>query len=63
MEPVKDHPRKCKECGKTLLPIGNARKNGKCHGDWDTREYHKKCFKQIINNRIFNSIYLTNHQT
>ncbi len=37
----------CKECGKPLKSIGTARKNGKkTHGDWATREYHKKCFKE-----------------
>lgn len=35
----------CQECGKPLKSIGTARKNGKTtHGDWATREYHKKCF-------------------
>ncbi len=38
----------CQECGKPLKSIGTARKNGKTtHGDWATREYHKKCFKEI----------------
>jgi len=35
---------KCKLCGKSLVPIGRARKNGKSHNDWDTRQYHKKCW-------------------
>lgn len=35
----------CLECGKPLKLIGTARKNGKItHGDWATREYHKKCW-------------------
>jgi len=35
----------CQECGKPLKSIGTARKNGKTtHGDWATREYHKKCW-------------------
>ena len=36
----------CKICGKTLVPIGSARKNGANHKDWDTREYHKMCWKR-----------------
>jgi len=37
----------CQECGKPLRSIGTARKNGKMtHGDWATREYHKKCWKE-----------------
>ena len=35
----------CLKCGKPLKSIGTARKNGKTsHGDWATREYHKKCW-------------------
>jgi len=42
----------CRECGKPLKPIGTARKNGKSsHGDWATREYHKKCF---VNQKKYN---------
>jgi len=37
---------KCKICNKSLVPIGNSRKNGKLHADWDTRTMHKKCFVQ-----------------
>jgi len=38
----------CQECGKPLKSIGTARKNGKTsHGDWATREYHKKCWKEL----------------
>lgn len=36
---------KCKMCNKTLVPIGTKRSNGKQHSDWDTREYHKKCWQ------------------
>lgn len=35
----------CKICNKKLVAIGNARKNGKMHIDWASREYHKKCWK------------------
>ena len=35
----------CKLCNKKMPPIGNKRENGKSHNDWETREYHKKCFK------------------
>jgi len=37
----------CKYCNKPLRAFGKERKNGKSHDDWETREYHKKCFKQI----------------
>ncbi len=37
----------CKLCNKKLVPIGNLRKNGKCHSDWKTRQYHKKCWVKI----------------
>ena len=30
-------------CGKPLVKIGNARKNGANHSDWGSRKYHKKC--------------------
>ena len=30
--------RKCKHCGKTIKRINN---------DWNSREYHKKCYKEI----------------
>lgn len=33
----------CKLCGKPLVKIGNARKNGANHIDWGSRKYHKKC--------------------
>jgi hypothetical protein len=36
--------KKCQLCGKSLVPIGLARKNGKTHQDWNSREYHKKCW-------------------
>jgi len=35
----------CEICGKTLVPIGNLRKNGKSHCDWYTRTTHKKCYQ------------------
>lgn len=35
--------KKCVYCDKNLRPIGNARKNGKLHNDWESRKYHKKC--------------------
>ncbi len=40
--------RKCKSCGKTLVAIGTARRGGTSrHGDWDKRQYHKKCLKSL----------------
>lgn len=38
----------CEYCRKKLVPIGNARKNGKLHRDWNTRKYHKKCWIKVI---------------
>jgi hypothetical protein len=40
--------RKCKMCGKTLALVGDARKNGKMHQDWNTRDYHKSCYKEHL---------------
>lgn len=41
--------KKCKYCGKTLVPIGDKRTNGKQSiSDWKTREYHKTCYKMVI---------------
>lgn len=37
----------CLFCGKKLVPIGNARQNGKFHNDWDSRKLHKKCWKEL----------------
>lgn len=37
----------CKFCGRRLVAVGNARSNGKSHNDWTSREYHKKCWKQL----------------
>ena len=40
----------CEYCDKPLVAIGTARGNGKSsHGDWDTRKYHKKCWKEQKN--------------
>lgn len=37
----------CIKCGKALKPIGTSRVNGKqTHGDWATRKYHKRCWKE-----------------
>lgn len=38
----------CEYCNKKLVPIGNARKNGKYHNDWNTRKYHKKCWITVM---------------
>jgi hypothetical protein len=38
----------CAHCGRKLVAIGAARKNGvKHHDDWGTRRYHKKCFRLL----------------
>ena len=36
----------CTECKRPLVTVGNARKNGKNHRDWNTRSTHKKCYKE-----------------
>lgn len=41
----------CKLCKGTLRAVGNGRKNGKNHDDWKSREYHKKCWKDIRTHR------------
>lgn len=39
----------CKHCNKKLVSIGNKRKNGANHKDWETRSLHKKCYTKISN--------------
>ena len=47
LKPTKPKP-KCKRCDKTLVPIGDRRKRGtRRHNDWNTRQYHKKCWKEM----------------
>ena len=53
----------CKYCGKPLRLIGMERKNGKVlnnHNgkDWKGREYHKKCWKVIQDEKLYSQIYL-----
>jgi len=40
----------CLLCKNKLVSIGSRRVNGAYHDDWDSRKYHKKCWKQIKNN-------------
>ena len=48
MDPASPPPRTmCLHCNKPLTAIGHARKNGAPHADWPTREYHKKCWKEV----------------
>jgi uncharacterized protein with PIN domain len=39
--------KKCKACGRSLVPVGRSRVGGKPHKDWSTRQYHKKCWKEL----------------
>ena len=39
--------KKCLHCDKAIVAIGNKRANGGMTNDWETRKYHKKCFKEI----------------
>ena len=34
----------CTICDLPLTAIGNSRKNGKNHDDWESRVFHKKCW-------------------
>jgi len=43
------------KCGKPLRAIGHARANGKPHPDWKTREYHKKCYKELMDYQFFSN--------
>ena len=42
-------PNHCHLCKNKLVKIGSSRFNGAYHDDWDSRKYHKKCWKQKIN--------------
>jgi hypothetical protein len=42
-----DEKRLCLSCGRTLRAIGTSRANGKAHKDWNTRNYHKSCYKNL----------------
>jgi hypothetical protein len=49
----------CEICKKPLVAIGNKRKNGANHKDWDTRKMHKQCYKTQLwkcNDEIPNEI-------
>ena len=37
----------CRVCFHPLVPIGNARANGKPHADWYNRCYHKQCWQDL----------------
>lgn len=40
---------KCIVCKRSLVAIGSARENGVSHhNDWASRQYHKKCLKDLI---------------
>ena len=44
---------KCKYCKKTLVPVADRRKGGASHhSDWNNRNYHKKCYKQMKSNEL-----------
>jgi hypothetical protein len=44
-----DYTTKCKQCNKTIVPIGTSRKNGrKDIIDWD-RHNHLKCLIKLTN--------------
>lgn len=38
----------CHSCGTKLVPIGKSRVGGKDHKDWYNRKYHKKCWKEMM---------------
>ena len=37
----------CNECMKPLVAIGYSRSNGRPHADWESRQYHKRCWKDL----------------
>ena len=39
--------RLCVDCLKPLVAIGEGRKNGKSHPDWEERQLHKHCFRKL----------------
>ena len=43
-----DESNLCWHCCKRLVPIGDARVNGKNHSDWETRKLHKRCWKELL---------------
>jgi len=46
--------RDCKRCNKPLKLIGVNRQNGiGYYSDWNDREYHKKCWKEICEINLF----------
>ena len=51
--PVRTTQGVCRYCGKHLVAVGHARKNGKNHSDWVTREYHKKCYPKALQEQQF----------
>ena len=46
----------CLHCGIKMQVIGSSRANGAYHDDWESRMFHKKCFKNLINDRIYSGI-------
>ena len=49
---VRNNNNKCVKCNRALTSIGLDRKNGKIsldkyNKDWDTRKYHKKCWREL----------------
>jgi hypothetical protein len=47
----------CTRCNNILQVVGNSRKNGKKHDDWESRSMHKKCWIQERKIRMFD-IYI-----
>jgi hypothetical protein len=50
--------RKCIRCNGALRSIGLDRANGKItigkyNRDWEARQYHKKCWKEVQDHKIF----------
>lgn len=42
----------CLECNKKMPVIGTNRINGANHDDWNSRKFHKLCYKDIIKEYI-----------
>ena len=44
--------KKCLHCNRAMVAIGDKRANGGMTNEWETRKYHKKCFKEIRRNEV-----------
>ena len=55
-QPPPPKPR-CKHCDRPLVAIGDKRANGKAHKDWDSRVLHKKCYRELVGDKMLKYIF------